>query len=119
MGSSGLFIWKEKTLTWNGASLYEVANPHICWSLAQSQLPLLRPLTHPGTYPLPPLPANTCNNYIQTTLACPYLLLSGTLTTGDGGDETIKAGCSRHSRRGLVQEDKRTVFAYTHGLFIT
>jgi hypothetical protein len=27
--------------------------------------------------------------------------------------------CSRHSRRGLVQEDKRTVFAYTHGLFIT
>jgi hypothetical protein len=27
--------------------------------------------------------------------------------------------CSRHSRRGLVQEYKRTVFAYTHGLFIT
>jgi hypothetical protein len=27
--------------------------------------------------------------------------------------------CSRRSRRGLVQEDKRTVFAYTHGLFIT
>jgi hypothetical protein len=27
--------------------------------------------------------------------------------------------CSLHSRRGLVQEDKRTVFAYTHGLFIT
>ncbi len=30
-----------------------------------------------------------------------------------------KATCSLHSRRGLVQEDKRTVFAYTHGLFIT
>ncbi len=29
------------------------------------------------------------------------------------------AYCSRHSRRGLVQEYKRTVFAYTHGLFIT
>jgi hypothetical protein len=27
--------------------------------------------------------------------------------------------CSLHSWRGLVQEDKRTVFAYTHGLFIT
>jgi hypothetical protein len=31
----------------------------------------------------------------------------------------IRQYCSRHSRRGLVQEYKRTVFAYTHGLFIT
>jgi hypothetical protein len=27
--------------------------------------------------------------------------------------------CSRRSRRGLVQEDKRMAFVYTHGLFIT
>jgi hypothetical protein len=32
---------------------------------------------------------------------------------------SAKNRCSRRSRRGLVQEDKRTVFAYTHGLFIT
>ncbi len=31
----------------------------------------------------------------------------------------LRGHCSRHSRRGLVQEYKRTVFAYTHGLFIT
>jgi hypothetical protein len=27
--------------------------------------------------------------------------------------------CSRRSRPGLVQEDKRMAFVYTHGLFIT
>jgi hypothetical protein len=27
--------------------------------------------------------------------------------------------CSLRSRRGLVQEDKRMAFVYTHGLFIT
>ncbi len=27
--------------------------------------------------------------------------------------------CSLQSRRGLVQEDKRMAFVYTHGLFIT
>jgi hypothetical protein len=27
--------------------------------------------------------------------------------------------CLRPSRRGLVQEDKRMAFVYTHGLFIT
>jgi hypothetical protein len=27
--------------------------------------------------------------------------------------------CSLSSRRGLVQEDKRMVLEYTHGLFIT
>jgi hypothetical protein len=27
--------------------------------------------------------------------------------------------CSRQSRRGRVQEDKRTAYIYTHGLFIT
>ncbi len=27
--------------------------------------------------------------------------------------------CLRQSRRGLVQEDKRMAFVYTHGLFIT
>jgi hypothetical protein len=40
---------------------------------------------------LPPSPTS-CQYMQQTTLACPYLLLSGTLTTGDGGDESIKAG---------------------------
>jgi hypothetical protein len=29
------------------------------------------------------------------------------------------ATCSQRSRRGLVQEDKRMAFVYTHGLFIT
>ncbi len=35
----------------------------------------------------------------------------------------VKAGiintCSRRSRRGRVQEDKRMAYIYTHGLFIT
>ncbi len=33
--------------------------------------------------------------------------------------QTFLSGCSRRSRRGLVQEDKRMAFVYTHGLFIT
>jgi hypothetical protein len=75
-----------------------VENPHLCRSLARSQLPHLRPLT----CPLYPLPANTCtttvqlysddinnlmsssvghsNNNIQETLTSPNLLLSGTPT---------------------------------------
>ncbi len=28
MGNCSLYVWKEKILTWNGSSLYEVANPH-------------------------------------------------------------------------------------------
>ncbi len=35
------------------------------------------------------------------------------------GEETFIVNCSRRSRRGLVQEDKRMAFVYTHGLFIT
>ncbi len=31
----------------------------------------------------------------------------------------IQDKCSLSSRRGLVQEDKRMVLVYTHGLFIT
>jgi hypothetical protein len=39
---------------------------------------------------------------------------------GDGDDDDDDDGdCSRRSRRGLVQEDKRMAFVYTHGLFIT
>jgi hypothetical protein len=33
--------------------------------------------------------------------------------------DELQAYCSRRSRRGLVQEDKRMAFVYTHGLFIT
>ncbi len=36
-----------------------------------------------------------------------------------GGVEEGNGYCSRRSRRGLVQEDKRMAFVYTHGLFIT
>jgi hypothetical protein len=32
---------------------------------------------------------------------------------------SVEHTCSRRSRRGLVQEDKRMAFVYTHGLFIT
>ncbi len=38
-----------------------------------------------------------------------------TAVNGIGGDEE----CLLPSRRGLVQEDKRMAFVYTHGLFIT
>ncbi len=34
-------------------------------------------------------------------------------------DLAKRGTCSRRSRRGLVQEDKRMAFVYTHGLFIT
>jgi hypothetical protein len=37
------FCMEEKPLTWNVSSLYMAANPYTCWSLAQSQLPHLRP----------------------------------------------------------------------------
>ncbi len=33
--------------------------------------------------------------------------------------QVCMCNCSRRSRRGLVQEDKRMAFVYTHGLFIT
>jgi hypothetical protein len=35
------------------------------------------------------------------------------------GSRMMRGNCSRQSRRGLVQEDKRMAFVYTHGLFIT
>ncbi len=38
---------KKSPLTWNGSSLYVVAKPHSCWSLAQSQQP---------PYKIPPAP---------------------------------------------------------------
>jgi hypothetical protein len=38
----------------------------------------------------------------------------------DNNEEDDKDNdCSLSSRRGLVQEDKRMVLVYTHGLFIT
>ncbi len=54
---------------------------------------------------------------VDTCKAC----ITGISSTDEVGDNFGLAGinCSRHSRRGLVQEHKRTVFAYTHGLFIT
>jgi hypothetical protein len=71
------FIWKEKDPYLDGSSLYEVANPHLCWSLAQSQLSYLRPLTCPGTCPLPPSSLKYIHKYLQTTLIHPNLLFVG------------------------------------------
>ncbi len=44
------FLTDYNSLTWNGGSLYLVANPHPCWPHAQSELPILGPffsLRHP------------------------------------------------------------------------
>jgi hypothetical protein len=70
---------KKGPLTWNCGFSYIVTNPYPCWSLAQSKLPHFESPPwpqHPS--PFPPLPANTSNTYIQTSLTCPNLLLSGT-----------------------------------------
>ncbi len=48
-----------------------VANPHPCWSLAWSQLPIAHPLSpNPHAH----IPANTTFIYIQTTLTFPLPL---------------------------------------------
>jgi hypothetical protein len=51
---------------------------------------------------------------LTASLADPYSLYMPLMNKAKSRQK-----CSLHSRRGLVQEDKRTVLAYTHGLFIT
>jgi hypothetical protein len=45
--------------------------------------------------------------------------LSGICPVASWSVSELHPACSLRSRRGLVQEDKRMAFVYTHGLFIT
>jgi hypothetical protein len=54
-------LFGKTPLTWNVGSLYVAANPHPCCSLAQSQLPHLRPSPPLVTLPFP-LPSSRQHN---------------------------------------------------------
>jgi hypothetical protein len=78
-GMHELIVWKETPYLECWLFVHG-SNPHPCWSLAQSQLPHLRP-PPPCCPPFHcTLPANINFIYIQMTLASLILLLSGTLS---------------------------------------
>jgi hypothetical protein len=77
-----LLFRKEKSpyVEWQLFVQYMTANPHPCQSLAQSQLPHLRPPPPPNAlFPIALFPANKESIYMQTILTCPTLLPLGTL----------------------------------------
>jgi hypothetical protein len=77
-GMQEFIVWNFPI--WNVGSLSMVANPHPCWSLAQSQLPHFKnPHSVSPASPLPS-PANTGFIYTQMTLTRPILFLSGTVS---------------------------------------